>query len=135
MEEYFWGLELAVLEIRNVFDDAQLSSFLNHTGLTHSRRLTHVPGERDRSFSFFLLKSYQLDGEWTSFSFALQLETFLQDDITFPHHHPFLFSYSVLSNICEALSELTGSLDLNLSAMEIHLGQDPNMAKLKFPYQ
>lgn len=108
---------MAVLEIKNVFHDAQLSSFLNHTGQTHSRRLTNVPGERDPSFFCFLLKSCQLDQEGTSISFALQLETLLQDDIEPDrslHSPPPPPSCSPIqfSHIWAALSDLTGSLDL-----------------------
>lgn len=63
----FWSLNLAALKIRNVFDDAQLSSCLHHRCLMHSRRLTNVPGEMKHAFSLFVLKRLS-DQEGTSFS-------------------------------------------------------------------
>lgn len=98
LEEYFWSLELAVLEIRNSFDDAQLSSFLNHTSLKHSRRLTNVPGETDQ----FLILSLEVLSDRSRRDLSLfcsTTRTLLQDGIDcgrllhFPTTTSFLFSY------------------------------------------
>lgn len=69
----FWSLKLAALEIRNVFDDAQLSSCLHHRCPTHSRRLSHIPEETGHGFSFFLLKLLSVQ-EGTSLSLLYNKE-------------------------------------------------------------
>lgn len=57
---------MAVLEIRNVFDDAQLSLCLHHRCPVHSRSLSNIPAEMGHGFSFFFLKLLS-DQEGTSF--------------------------------------------------------------------